>query len=377
MKPAGEAAVIKNSLTCKGCGAILHFAPGTNSLKCQYCDVANEIVPVETNGIVASIDYDTFVASVNTVLVNNELKVVKCSQCGSETNLQENSTAEKCAFCTAPLVLELSYNKGIVKPHYILPFILDEKAAVKSFKDWLAGLWFAPNNLIKKVEANAALKGVYMPYWTYDCEAITNYTGQRGDYYYETETYTETVNGRQETRTKRVRHTRWSYASGTVNCSFNDVTVPASKSLPQQTLTELGPWNFNKLLSYDERYISGFSAETFQIDPEKGFETAKSIMEITIKNAIENDISGDEQRIESFNSRYNNVAIKYVMLPVWVSAYSYNNKVFQFTVNACTGEVIGKRPYSIIKIVLAIILVLILITAIFIIIANAQDHNGG
>ena len=371
MKPAGEAAVIKDSLTCKGCGAILHFAPGTNSLKCQYCGVANEIVPAEVSNDISSVDYDTFVASLNLVQVNTDLKIVKCSQCGSETTLRENSTAEKCAFCTAPLVLELARNKGIVKPHYLLPFILDEKAAVKSFKDWLAGLWFAPNDLVKKVEANSALKGIYMPYWTYDTNTITDYTGQRGDYYYETETYTETVNGRQETKTRQVRRTSWSYASGTVRKAFDDVTVPASKSLPGETLIELGPWNFEKLLNYDERYISGFSAETYQINPEQGFETAKGIMETTIKSVIENDIGGDEQRIDSFTSRYNNVAIKYVMLPVWVSAYSYSNKIFQFTVNACTGEVIGKRPYSVMKIVLAVIAGLILLAVIFMFFSNA------
>jgi LSD1 subclass zinc finger protein len=377
MKPAGEAAVIKDSLTCKGCGAILHFAPGTNSLKCQYCGVANEIVLAEVNGVIQSVDYDAFLTSVKTVPLNNDLKIVKCSQCGSETNLRENSTAEKCAFCTAPLVLELARNKGIVKPHYLLPFILDEKAAVKSFKDWLAGLWFAPSDLVKKVEANSALKGIYMPYWTYDSDTITDYTGKKGKYYYESETYTVTVNGKEETRTRSVRRTSWSYASGTVKKSFDDVTVPASKSLPGDMLTELGPWEFEKLLNYDERYISGFSAETFQIDPEQGLETAKDIMEVGIREAIENDIGGDEQQIDSLTSRYYNVAIKYVMLPVWVSAYSYNSKIFQFTVNACTGEVIGKRPYSVMKIVLAIIAGLILLAAIFILIANAQGNSNG
>jgi hypothetical protein len=38
-----------------------------------------------------------------------------------------------------------------------------------------------------------------------------------------------------------------------------------------------------------------------------------------------------------------------------VSAYRYNNKVFQFLINARTGEVQGQRPYSALKITLAVI----------------------
>jgi hypothetical protein len=37
----------------------------------------------------------------------------------------------------------------------------------------------------------------------------SSYTGQRGDDYWTTETYTTTENGRSVTRTRQVRRTRW------------------------------------------------------------------------------------------------------------------------------------------------------------------------
>jgi hypothetical protein len=80
-----------------------------------------------------------------------------------------------------------------------------------------------------------------------------------------------------------------------------------------------------------------------------------------IKSEIENDIGGDEQEIGSTETDYLNNAIKYIMLPVWASAYFYNKKIYQFTVNASTGEVIGARPLSAIKIVLFVLMVLVLI----------------
>jgi hypothetical protein len=78
-------------------------------------------------------------------------------------------------------------------------------------------------------------------------------------------------------------------------------------------------------------------------------------MEPVIENSIRTKIGGDEQRIQFTNSTYNNPSFKHILLPVWVSAYRYNNKVFQFLINARTGEVQGQRPYSALKITLAVI----------------------
>ena len=44
-----------------------------------------------------------------------------------------------------------------------------------------------------------------------------------------------------------------------------------------------------------------------------------------------------------------------MLLPVWISAYRFKNKVFRFLVNARTGEVQAERPWSVAKIVLAIL----------------------
>ncbi len=44
-----------------------------------------------------------------------------------------------------------------------------------------------------------------------------------------------------------------------------------------------------------------------------------------------------------------------LLLPVWIMTYMYAGKQWQVMVNATTGEVIGKRPYSPVKVTLAIL----------------------
>ncbi|GAA4336708.1 hypothetical protein GCM10023149_45770 [Mucilaginibacter gynuensis] len=371
MEPEASA-VINNSLNCKGCGAILNFAPGTHSLKCNYCGVSNEIESAPDSREIITLDYEAFIAQSENCRQDAGLKTVKCNSCGSSTVLAANVTADKCPFCTSPLVLDLSAEKQYVRPHYVLPFFVTKDAAIQYFQKWMKGLWFAPNDLVKKVSGNMmpSLQGVYIPHWAFDADTNTRYEGQRGEHYYVTETYTENVNGRSETRTRQVRHTRWYSASGTVQCDFRDLVVPASKSLPTKTLNKLGPWAFNMLLKFDERYISGFRAETYQLAPEAGFDQAVIMMQPEIESAIRNDIGGDEQRIDDTDSDYFNKGIKYLMLPVWVSSYTYSGKVYQFTINASTGEVIGERPLSWIKITLTVLLVIILLIIGFMVFGN-------
>ena len=85
------------------------------------------------------------------------------------------------------------------------------------------------------------------------------------------------------------------------------------------------------------------------------FEVAKGKMIPVITKDIEKDIGGDNQVVSTLNSSHENITFKHILLPVWISSYKYNGKVYRFLVNARTGEVQGERPYSIGKILTLIL----------------------
>jgi hypothetical protein len=160
--------------------------------------------------------------------------------------------------------------------------------------------------------------------------------------------------------------TRWSYASGNVQRQFDDVPVPATKSVLPKYLESLN-WNFNELVSYEPAYLSGHKAQTYQVSLEEGFERYKQIAESVIRGDINRDIGGDRQQIGSMNTDHSNITFKHLLVPVYASAYKFNNKVYQVVINGRTGEVQGERPYSWLKIgclVLVILFVLLLIIGI-------------
>jgi hypothetical protein len=169
------------------------------------------------------------------------------------------------------------------------------------------------------------------------------------------------VNGRSVSRTRRVRHTRWSPASGTVRNSFDDILILASKSLPGKYAEHLTPWDLTNLVPYADEYLSGFRAESYQISLAEGFEAAKAMMEAAIQNSIRQDIGGDEQRVHSAQTRYGSITFKHILLPIWLSAYRFRDKVYRVLINARTGEVQGDRPFSPWKIAGAVLLGLVIL----------------
>jgi LSD1 subclass zinc finger protein len=359
------------SFPCSNCGAYLKYMPGTDHMNCEYCGTGNEI-PYEY-GEVTENDYFEALQQGQGVVVTTSQHFIKCGSCGASSSRDGNVASSACPYCLTPMVdAEQGYDENIIMPGSLLPFKLDKPAAKEHFQKWIKGLWFAPNDLMKTDISADRFNGIYIPYWTYDTASFTQYEGQRGEYYYVTETYTENVNGQSVTKTRQVRHTRWHSVRGTVGVYFDDLLIPASKSLPKKYVEKLEPWDMENLVPYNKSYLSGFITEKYQVDIKEGFEIAKEMAEPKIREAIKNDIGGDDQRIGSITMNFSSITFKHLLFPVYVNVYKYNNKAYQFVVNARTGEVQGPRPYSWIKITLTILLV---VTAIIAIVMAVQYYG--
>ena len=348
----------KHTFECESCGASLTFSPGAATLECEYCGHQQAIPSADEAGIereVVEYDFAEGLAKARRVKTSDLVqggKEVQCNGCGAHTVMAEQSG--NCPYCDTPMVAAVEDDAAtMILPESVLPFKLDDRKARDEFHSWINGLWFAPNDLKSRASAGR-IDGVYMPYWTYDSNTTTRYRGERGEHYYETESYTDSEGNRQ---TRQVRKTRWYSASGTVRNTFDDVLVYASKALPRPLVRKLEPWDLGDLKPYDPGYLSGFVAEKYSVDLEAGFKIAEDRMEPTIRTTIRSDIGGDEQRIQWMNIQHADVTWKHFLLPLWISSFRYDEKVYRFMVNARTGEVAGERPYSVIKIVLFVLFI--------------------
>ncbi|MGP3955482.1 hypothetical protein ACTWPT_05750 [Nonomuraea sp. 3N208] len=330
---------------CTGCGASVAFAPGTTALQCPYCGLRQNIAPPTRQ--VREHSYDALPAKprVHTLAPHQ----FTCPGCAART--ESDAISKACQFCGTALVADTA-NDTQIAPEAVLPFGLDRGGARHALGVWARTRWFAPNRLKKVTEAET-MKSTYLPHWTFDAHTVSDYVGQRGKHYW--------VTKRHNGRSRRERRTRWYPASGRVTRAFDDVLVAATTQAPRERLDKLQPWPLKQAVPFDPGYVAGHHTLRYDTEPQTGMEQAKTVMAGVIHGDCRRDIGGDEQRVFSVDTDYSHVTFKLVLLPVWIGNYLYGGKTYQVLINGVNGEVQGDRPYSAIKIALAVLAALALV----------------
>ena len=343
----------QHEIVCKGCSSKLTYAAGTRNLKCSHCGTENEI-HVSTE-IIEELDFEKFANNFTEGSEIHEVVTVKCDACGAQTSFEANVVSGNCPFCGSPIVVSAGTVHHSIQPKSLLPFAIDKKKAEGIYSQWLKKLWWAPNDLTNYASQQGKLNGMYTPYWTYDAVTNTDYAGECGVDFSETEEYETLENGETVVRSRTVVRTIWYPVSGTVNNNFDDTLVVASQSLPIAITYKLEPWDLQNLIPFNPNYLAGYKTESYQIELKEGFEIAKARMNDVITQNVNAAIGGAHQRVFYMKTAYDNITFKHILLPLYINSYRYKNKVYRFLINGRTGEVHGERPYSWVKITLSIL----------------------
>jgi DNA-directed RNA polymerase subunit RPC12/RpoP len=344
---------------CAQCGAQLRYAPGQTHLTCEHCGHVQEIAQDRPRARARALQELDLAFGLSEDLAASdmvEVRTTSCPNCGAKVEITAATHATECPFCDTPVVLDTGTERHI-KPQALVPFVLSEAEARQAMIKWMGSLWFAPGTLLEYARKGRTLTGIYVPFWTFDADSDSRYSGERGEYHYETRTVNVRVNGRMERREERVRHTRWYPVRGGVARDFDDMLVMASRSLPERLGNELTPWDLGALTAYTPEFLAGFRAEGYTVPLRDGLAEARDRMSDVIRSDVRRDIGGDEQRIHSIDTDWSNETFKHILLPIWMAAYKYNGKSYRFLVNGQTGEVQGERPWSMWKIAFVVIFV--------------------
>lgn len=340
---------------CDNCGSDLRFDPEKGLLVCDHC---GHTQPIEGGGFhtqpIRELDLKSGLAADLPTGEMEQTRVTSCPNCGAQVEFAEGKHATECPFCATPVVADTGSHRQI-KPRAVLPFALTEGTAREAMTSWLGSLWFAPNGLQDYARKGRRMQGIYVPYWTFDAQTQSTYQGQRGTIYY----VTETVYRDGKPQQVQVPRVRWRAVSGRVSRFFDDVLVLASTSLPKRYTDALEPWDLSALEPYAPEYLAGFRAESYSVSLQDGFVQARDHMDRVIERDVKFDIGGDRQMVSAVNTQLSGLTFKHVLLPVWLAAYKYRGETYRFVVNGRTGRVQGERPYSTVKITIAVVLGLI------------------
>ncbi|MCX7553550.1 hypothetical protein OS175_06635 [Marinicella sp. S1101] len=340
---------------CNQCGSDLDYAIGLHSLRCVSC---GEVDPIEASPLDMYLahDYKSAISQIDYFDPQNVNHELKCENCGAQFMLPTNVHAEECPYCDLNVVVPVALSRKL-EPDGVIPFEIHQHQAETAFSQWLGGLWFAPSSLKRKAIQAQSILGSYMPMWAFDAQVYSTYSGQRGDNYTTTIRVPTKVNGRTVMKRQTVVKIRWRNRSGKVHNSFDDVMTMGTQSLPVKFQNFLSEWDLYKTQEYNNKYLSGFRSELYQIGLPEAFNMAKEVMHRTIRTTVRRDIGGDHQRIHHIDSIYQQVGFKLLLAPMWISAFSYKGKTYRYVINGQNGKAHGERPYSMFKIIGAVLAV--------------------
>ncbi len=334
---------------CGKCGADLLYDPASRGLKCPFCGEGRS---VESSGAVAERDLDEALraaaAAHDARTPSPGLRRVACEACGAHLVLPENEKAGRCPYCASVRILEEARDPSRIPPESLVPFAVDRVRAETLFRAWMRGLWFRPNAL-KRGSAVADMRGVLVPYWTFDARADSSWTAMAGYHYY------VTVGAGKNAR--RVRQTRWVPAAGSRRDVYDDLLVCASRGLDASLVEKVEPFDLGALVPFRREYLAGWQAEAYAVDVRQAWGTAEGEIRASQVARCGSDVPGDTHMNLSVSTTLAGKRYRHALLPVWVCAYRFRGKAFRFLVNGQTGEVQGEAPLSWVKILVLVLVV--------------------
>lgn len=347
----------RQKFTCPACGGEAQWNPGKHALVCPYCGTESPAELATLDGEATIVEHD-LAAALRAIPESSrgwqaEKTSVQCQSCRAISVFDAAKVSRRCEFCGSTALVPHEAVKDAFRPESLIPLKVSETRARELIRAWYGRQWLAPNAFSKKALTDT-VKGLYLPYWTFDARVDARWTADSGRYYY------TRVNGKQ------VRQVRWSPASGELSHAFDDDLVGASLGVHQGLLKAVEPFPTDALVPYDAGYLSGWVVERYQIDLVAASTRSRQQMDAALREMCARQVPGDTHRNLVVSAAYADQTFKHILAPVWLLTYVYRAKSYQVIVNGVTGHIAGERPWSWIKIallVLAAIVVILVITS--------------
>lgn len=357
-----------NIYYCSNCGGVMEFDVKTQTLKCPNCDTQVSIV----NDSSKIVEHNFTIRAARTIPVaEKKSSTMQCQGCGAKVEISADCTATECAYCGAKYVLAEKQEEAII-PDGVIPFKVDKKDVKETFTKWINKRWLAPGKL-KHLYESDRIQGIYVPYWTFDADVVCDYSAQGG------KRRKEKVKNSDGSVTEKTV-TDWYNTHGRVKKFFDDVLVKASKNLKASLLKGVEPYDTKReLASYAPEYLSGYGAECYSIPLEAAHREANDIMERELKQMAERDVKRhyDDVKNVRIAPDYRKETYKHILIPVYSTAFTYNNKNYTVLINGQTGKIKGDYPKSPVKIAIIVAVIVAALAGLIIFNSNKnkQDKN--
>ncbi len=311
--------------SCPNCGGKMVVQPGKPGLFCQFCGYRQQ---PGTNG--AAVREQDWVAAIYTERGHRwELptqRTLNCQGCGATVTLLPSQVSTECPFCGAPQVVIKIESRELIQPGGVISFAFDASAAFGYARRFLEEQRFRPSDLDDQ-STIIPPRPVYVPFWTFDISGEITWSGYIVEYEY--------------------RQSKLVPTSGVLGAFLDEVLIPATKSLPDEHLSAL-KFDTQALVPYSADLLADWPAEIYSISMSDAAVLAHAQAykksEAVVKRDVDLGMAGTVQDAKVERTDLSIDSYKLVLLPVWVSGYTYKSQQYSLIINGQSGQAAGSVP---------------------------------
>ena len=276
-----------------------------------------------------------------------ECNIYTCTSCGAEVAINNVEASTFCSFCGQPTVV---FNRvaSQKKPKYIIPFSVTKERAISRIREKLNSGFFVPA-AIKNFEIER-VRGIYIPFWLYDI------------YYHDSQYLKGTVGSGKNSHTY--------YYFREADCEFVKLTLDASWQLNDESSQRLEPYYTKDMKDFSLEYLSGFYADTYDVNTTQLESLAVSRARGMFQDAVEKTIEAHDILVLKKDPDYKILKTEYAMFPAWFLTFRYEDVPYTLLVNGQTEKIIGGVPYDRTKVAVSFAIAAVILSILSVIVLS-------
>ena len=261
------------------------------------------------------------------------MRAYNCTTCGAELICDETTAATSCPYCGNPSVIPGKF-AGVDRPDYVIPFKVDKKQAVNSFKEYYKGRLLLPRSFESDNHIEE-IKGVYVPFWMFSGEVA-------GRAQYEAIKEDRRRAGNEEI----IRQEHYDvYREGAM--SFSKIPVDASTKMPDDLMDSIEPFNYKEMRPFGMEYMPGYLANKYDVSKQECRKRADDRAVGSFRTALRNSVKNyNSVNVRQQSEKITPEKAEYGMLPVWLLSSNWQGKTYLFAMNGQSGKMMGDLPVS-------------------------------
>ena len=257
-----------------------------------------------------------------------------CQSCGASMSYDASAQALRCPFCGSTK-MERRETARSVKPHSVVPRVISQQQAEATLREWLGRGFWRPKDAARASHIGK-MTAVYVPYWVFEAKTDTHWTadsspappGSRGDWY--------PVSGRNRSQ-------------------YPGILIGGSSVLTSRETQAIAPFRLEAAQALDALDLTNEIVEEFRVPRKLARPLARSTIEELERAACTQHVPNRARKLR-VNVRISAMQGSPALLPVWILAYRYKQKLFRVLINGQTGRIAGDAPFSYHKLVVALLI---------------------